>query len=144
MPLTQPLARHVIEVLGSSVTPPTKGVHYFNVGNDSLLNALDEESSTFDFLTNIVAYLPAVAGLGKQVLVVVADSQHGDMFVIQRDCKLSPILLYHHIRLDNVVDSDGELARGPRLKRGQKIRDGLHIMHRHSEPPGHLREATLQ
>lgn len=42
MPLTKPLARHIIEVLGSSGTPPTKGVNYFNVGNHSLLNALDE------------------------------------------------------------------------------------------------------
>ena len=42
MSLTQPLARHIIEVLGSSGTPPQKGVQYFNVGNASLLNALDE------------------------------------------------------------------------------------------------------
>ncbi|MCL4868252.1 MAG: DUF2791 family P-loop domain-containing protein [Anaerolineae bacterium] len=42
MSLTQPLARHIIEVLGSSGTPPQKGVQYFNVGNSSLLNALDE------------------------------------------------------------------------------------------------------
>lgn len=42
MSLTRPLARHIIEILGSSGTPPTKGVSYFNVGNASLLNALDE------------------------------------------------------------------------------------------------------
>ncbi|MDQ4074698.1 MAG: ATP-binding protein [Chloroflexota bacterium] len=42
MTLTRPLARHVIEVLGSSGTPPSKGVQYFNVGNQSLLHALDE------------------------------------------------------------------------------------------------------
>ena len=42
MPLTQPLARQIIEVLGSSGTPPTKGVQYFNVGNTSLLEALDQ------------------------------------------------------------------------------------------------------
>ncbi len=42
MSLTQPLARHIIEILGSSGTPPQKGVQYFNVGNASLLNALDE------------------------------------------------------------------------------------------------------
>lgn len=42
MSLTQPLARQIIEVLGSSGTPPAKGVEYFNVGNDSLLGALDE------------------------------------------------------------------------------------------------------
>ncbi len=42
MALTQPLARQIIEVLGSSGTPPTKGVQYFNVGNTSLLEALDE------------------------------------------------------------------------------------------------------
>jgi hypothetical protein len=40
--LTQPLARHIIEVLGSSGTPPSKGIKYFNVGNLSLLNALDD------------------------------------------------------------------------------------------------------
>jgi hypothetical protein len=42
MALTQPLARHIIEVLGSAGAPPAKGVQYFNVGNHSLLNALDE------------------------------------------------------------------------------------------------------
>jgi len=42
MPLTQSLARHIIEVLGSSGTPPTKGVQYFTVGNQSLLDALDQ------------------------------------------------------------------------------------------------------
>lgn len=42
MALTQTLARQIIEVLGSSGTPPTKGVRYFNVGNTSLLDALDE------------------------------------------------------------------------------------------------------
>ncbi len=41
MSLTQSLARHIIEVLGSSGTPPAKGVQYFNVGNHSLLEALD-------------------------------------------------------------------------------------------------------
>ncbi len=39
--LTQSLARSIIEVLGSSGTPPTRGIHYFNVGNHSILNALD-------------------------------------------------------------------------------------------------------
>lgn len=42
MTLTRPLARHIIEVLGSSGTPPLRGVHYFNVGNHSILQALDE------------------------------------------------------------------------------------------------------
>ncbi|MBA3531943.1 MAG: DUF2791 family P-loop domain-containing protein, partial [Ardenticatenales bacterium] len=42
MTLTRPLARHIIEVLGSSGTPPARGVQYFNVGNLSLLEALDE------------------------------------------------------------------------------------------------------
>lgn len=42
MVLTQSLARQIIEVLGSSGTPPAKGVQYFNVGNASLLDALDE------------------------------------------------------------------------------------------------------
>ena len=37
-----PLARQIIEVLGSTGTPPAKGVRYFNVGNASLLAALDE------------------------------------------------------------------------------------------------------
>ena len=42
MTLTRPLARQIIEVLGSSGTPPLRGVNYFNVGNDSILQALDE------------------------------------------------------------------------------------------------------
>jgi hypothetical protein len=42
MILSQPLARQIVEVLGSSGTPPARGVQYFNVGNRSLLNALDE------------------------------------------------------------------------------------------------------
>lgn len=41
MLLSQSLARHIIEVLGSSGTPPSRGVQYFNVGNQSLLDALD-------------------------------------------------------------------------------------------------------
>ena len=39
--LSRGLARQIIEVLGSSGTPPTKGVQHFNVGNRSLLDALD-------------------------------------------------------------------------------------------------------
>jgi hypothetical protein len=42
MSLTRPLARQIIEVLGSSGTPPLRGVHYFNVGNHSILQAIDE------------------------------------------------------------------------------------------------------
>ncbi|NOZ50933.1 MAG: hypothetical protein GXP37_12960 [Chloroflexi bacterium] len=42
MSLTSHLARQIIEVLGSSGTPPPKGIQYFNVGNQSLLDALDE------------------------------------------------------------------------------------------------------
>lgn len=42
MPLTRSLARQIIETLGSYGTPPTKGVEYFNIGNASLLDALDE------------------------------------------------------------------------------------------------------
>jgi len=40
--ISRPLARHVIEILGSFGTPPVRGVQYFNVGNQSLLDALDE------------------------------------------------------------------------------------------------------
>ncbi|MEP7190934.1 MAG: BREX system ATP-binding domain-containing protein [Roseiflexaceae bacterium] len=35
------LARQIIDVLGQSGTPLSKGVSYYNVGNQSLLNALD-------------------------------------------------------------------------------------------------------
>jgi hypothetical protein len=42
MPLSRPLARQIVEVLGSSGTPPPRGIQYFNVGNRSLLDALDE------------------------------------------------------------------------------------------------------
>lgn len=35
------VARYIIEVLGQSGTPPVKGVSYYNVGNESLLNTLD-------------------------------------------------------------------------------------------------------
>lgn len=40
--LSRPLARHIVEVLGSTGTPPARGVQYFNAGNLSLLDALDE------------------------------------------------------------------------------------------------------
>ncbi len=40
--ISRPLARHIIEILGSFGTPPTRGIQYFNVGNQSLLDALDE------------------------------------------------------------------------------------------------------
>jgi hypothetical protein len=36
-----PLARQIIEVLGQSGTPYSKGVSYYNVGNETLLNTLD-------------------------------------------------------------------------------------------------------
>jgi hypothetical protein len=39
--ISSPLARHIIETLGSFGTPPTRGVQHFNVGNQSLLDALD-------------------------------------------------------------------------------------------------------
>ena len=42
MTLSRPLARQIVEVLGSSGTPPPRGIQYFNVGNHSLLDALDE------------------------------------------------------------------------------------------------------
>ena len=42
MTLTQPLARQIVEALGTSGTPPLRGVNYFNVGNHSILQALDE------------------------------------------------------------------------------------------------------
>ncbi len=35
------LARQIVEVLGQSGTPLSKGVSYYNVGNQSLLNAID-------------------------------------------------------------------------------------------------------
>lgn len=40
--VSRPLARHIIEILGSFGTPPTRGIQYFNVGNQSLLDALDQ------------------------------------------------------------------------------------------------------
>ena len=40
--LSLTLARHIIETLGSYGTPPTRGIQHFNVGNQSILNALDE------------------------------------------------------------------------------------------------------
>ena len=42
MTLSQSLARQIIEVLGSSGTPPPRGIQHFNVGNQSLLDALDQ------------------------------------------------------------------------------------------------------
>src|SRR3954447_7668505 len=42
MMLPEPrLARQIIDVLGQSGTPLSKGVSYYNVGNESLLNAID-------------------------------------------------------------------------------------------------------
>lgn len=35
------LARQIVDVLGQSGTPLSKGVSYYNVGNESLLNAID-------------------------------------------------------------------------------------------------------
>lgn len=40
--IARPLARQIIEVLGSFGTPPTRGIQHFNVGNQSILAALDE------------------------------------------------------------------------------------------------------
>ena len=40
--ISRPLARKIIETLGSFGTPPTDGIQHFNVGNKSLLYALDE------------------------------------------------------------------------------------------------------
>ncbi|MCA9937706.1 MAG: DUF2791 family P-loop domain-containing protein, partial [Anaerolineales bacterium] len=40
--LTQPLARHIVETLGSYGTPPPRGIQHFNAGNQSILDALDE------------------------------------------------------------------------------------------------------
>ena len=40
--VSRPLARHIIEILGSFGTPPTRGIQHFNAGNQSLLDALDE------------------------------------------------------------------------------------------------------
>jgi hypothetical protein len=37
----RPLARQIIETLGQSGTPMPKGVSFYNVGNESLLNAID-------------------------------------------------------------------------------------------------------
>ncbi len=42
MNISRPLARKIIETLGSFGTPPTDGIQHFNVGNKSLLDALDE------------------------------------------------------------------------------------------------------
>jgi hypothetical protein len=42
MDISRSLARKIIETLGSFGTPPTDGIQYFNVGNQSLLDALDE------------------------------------------------------------------------------------------------------
>jgi len=39
--LEQLQARRIIEILGQSGTPPSNGVSHYNVGNDSLINALD-------------------------------------------------------------------------------------------------------
>ena len=41
LPLSKAVARNIIEVLGTSGTPPARGVQHFNVGNQSLLGALD-------------------------------------------------------------------------------------------------------
>ena len=35
------LARQIVETLGQSGTPLSKGVSYYNAGNESLLNAID-------------------------------------------------------------------------------------------------------
>jgi hypothetical protein len=40
--INRPLARQIIEILGSFGTPPARGIQYFNVGNRSLLDAIDE------------------------------------------------------------------------------------------------------
>ena len=41
MNLSPALARSIVEVLGASGTPPDRGVQHFNVGNRSLVEALD-------------------------------------------------------------------------------------------------------
>lgn len=54
------LARHIIETLGSFGTPPSRGVQYFNVGNNSLLDALDQYY--------LSSYLPDGGGSYKMVV----------------------------------------------------------------------------
>jgi hypothetical protein len=41
-PISRSLARHIVEVLGSFGTPPARGLQYFNTGNQSLLDAIEE------------------------------------------------------------------------------------------------------
>ena len=41
-PISRSVARHIIETLGSFGTPPARGIQHFNVGNRSLLAALDD------------------------------------------------------------------------------------------------------
>ncbi|NJN82320.1 MAG: DUF2791 family P-loop domain-containing protein [Caldilineaceae bacterium] len=60
MTLSRTLARHIVETLGSSGTPPSRGVQYFNVGNQSLLDALDK----FYFSS----YLPSGGATYKMVI----------------------------------------------------------------------------
>jgi hypothetical protein len=42
MSLSPSLARHIIETLGAAGVPPERGVQHFNVGNRSLVEAIDE------------------------------------------------------------------------------------------------------
>jgi hypothetical protein len=93
MSLTQSLARHIIETLGSSGTPPTRGVQYFNVGNHSLLNALDEFYLSSYLQEGGAAYKMVVGdyGSGKShFLYCLRDMAWSRGFVVSK-VDLSPV-----------------------------------------------------
>src|SRR5438132_10757962 len=60
------LARQIIEVLGQSGTPLSKGVSYYNVGNESLLNAIDTQYLGSYLADGGAVFKPVVGDYGSR------------------------------------------------------------------------------
>jgi hypothetical protein len=90
--LTAREAKHIIHKIGESGLPPNKGIRYYNVGNESLLKALDAEYFQ-DYLKDGGASFKLVVGdygAGKShFLLCIRDLAWEHGFVVSRT-ELSP------------------------------------------------------
>src|SRR5579862_239038 len=108
-----------------------------------LVDALDEEFAAADFVADVVLHVVAVAFLGHQVLVGVADAEVGYLVAVEGDGEVVADFLDVHIRQDVVVRVGGEYLARLRVEGGDEVRAPLHLLDGGAEAAGDLREAPF-
>ena len=107
----------------------------------ALLDGADEELAAADLITDVAAHFLAAAGVGHEVLIKVADTQAGQLIVVEHDLIGSLVPLHLDVRGNVLLGGVGEGRGGPGIQGGDVLGGPCDFTYGYGKFARHLGEA---